>query len=78
MDSQFYIIDSLPLDVLLEWNANLVIGHSNIDKTKVLNTDNYLMQVKSIAECSPLEHSAISLPALNNYHYGSFLSGCLR
>ena len=25
IDSQFYIIDSLSLDVSLEWNANLVV-----------------------------------------------------
>ena len=28
-------------------------GHSKIDKTKVLKTDISLMQVESIAECSP-------------------------
>ena len=33
--------------------------YSKIDKTKVLKTDYRLMQVKSIAECSPLEHSAL-------------------
>ena len=27
-------------------------GHSKIDKTKVLKTDDNLMQVKNIAECS--------------------------
>ena len=27
-------------------------GHSNIDKTIVLNTDYHLMKVESIAECS--------------------------
>ena len=26
IDNQFYIIDSLSLDVLLEWNANLVVA----------------------------------------------------
>ena len=26
IDSQFYIIDSLSLDVSLEWNANLVVA----------------------------------------------------
>ena len=26
IDSQFYIIDSLTLDVSLEWNANLVVA----------------------------------------------------
>ena len=38
--------------------------HSKIDKTKVLKTDCRLMQVKSIAECSPLEHSAILLTCI--------------
>ena len=38
--------------------------HSKIDKTKVLKTDCHLMQVKSIAECSPLEHSAILLTCI--------------
>ena len=28
-------------------------GHSKIDKTKVLKIDVSLMQIKSIAECSP-------------------------
>ena len=36
-------------------------GHSKIDKTKILMTDDSLMKVESIAECSPLEHSAIPL-----------------
>ena len=26
IDSQFYIIDSLSLDISLEWNANLVVA----------------------------------------------------
>ena len=34
---------------------SVLSGHSRIDKTKVLNTNYRLMQVKSIAECSPLE-----------------------
>ena len=38
------------------WN-----GHSKIDKTKILMTNGSLMKVKSIAECSPMEHSAILL-----------------
>ena len=29
IDSQFYIIDSLSLDVSLEWNANLVVAKVN-------------------------------------------------
>ena len=36
-------------------------GQSKIDKENVLKTYYRLMQVKSIAECSPLEHSAIFL-----------------
>ena len=36
-------------------------GHSKIDKTKILMTNGSLMEVDSIAECSPLEHSAILL-----------------
>ena len=39
-------------------------SHSNIDKTKVLKTDYGLMQVKSIAECSKGEHSAILLTCI--------------
>ena len=39
-------------------------GHSKIDKTKVLDTDYCLMMVKSIAECSSLEHSAILLTCI--------------
>ena len=35
-----------------------------IDKTKILMIDYHLMQVKSIAECSPLEHSAILLTCI--------------
>ena len=43
-----------------EITVNLALsGHSKIDKTKVLKTDYSLMQVKSIAECSNGEHSAI-------------------
>ena len=38
--------------------------HSKEDKTKVLKTDYCLIQVKSIAECSPLEHSAILLTCI--------------
>ena len=38
--------------------------HSKIGKTKVLKTDYRLMQVKSIAECFPLEHSAILLTCI--------------
>ena len=39
-------------------------GHSKIDKTKVAKTNGSLMKVKSIAECSPLEHSAILLTCI--------------
>ena len=38
-----------------------VLSHSKIEKTKVFKTDYRLMQVKTIAECSSLEHSAIFL-----------------
>ena len=38
--------------------------HSKIDKTKVLKMDYRLILVKSIAECSPLEHSAILLTCI--------------
>ena len=31
----------------------VLIGHSKIDKTKILMTNGSLMKVKSIAECSP-------------------------
>ena len=39
-------------------------GHSKKDKTKVLMANGSLMQVKRIAECSPLEHSAILLTCI--------------
>ena len=35
MDSQFYIIDSLSLDVSLAWNANLVVALLYIDIHKM-------------------------------------------
>ena len=38
-------------------------GHSKIDKTKIMTNDS-LMKVESIAECSPLEHSAIFLTCI--------------
>ena len=37
-------------------------GHSN--ETKFLMTNGSLMKVKSIAECSPLEHSAMLLTCI--------------
>ena len=37
------------------------IGHSKIDKINILMTNGSFMKVVSIAECSPLEHSAIIL-----------------
>ena len=52
----------LPFGVLVPGIKPVLIGiHSNIDKTKVLLTNYCLMQAKSIAECSLLEHSAILL-----------------
>ena len=36
-------------------------GHLKIGKTKILMTNGSLMKVQSIAERSPLEHSAILL-----------------
>ena len=39
-------------------------GHLKIDKTPVLMENGSLMKVKSIAECSPLEHSAILLTCI--------------
>ena len=35
-----------------------------IDKANILMTDGSLMKVESIAECSPLEHSAILLTCI--------------
>ena len=34
IDSQFYIIDSLSLDVSLEWNTNLVVAWLNYFQAK--------------------------------------------
>ena len=39
-------------------------SHLKIDKTKVLMTNSSLMTAESIAECSPLEHSAILLTCI--------------
>ena len=39
------------------------VATQKIDE-KILKTDYHLMQVKSIAECSPLEHSAILLTCI--------------
>ena len=39
-------------------------GHSKIDKKGMLMTDGTLMKIESIAECSPLEHSAILLTCI--------------
>ena len=39
-------------------------SQSKIDKTKVFKTDYPLMQVLSIAECFPLEHSEILLTCI--------------
>ena len=58
-------------------------GHSKIDKTKVLKTKYHLMQVKSIAECSPWSILQYFWPALCNNQawkliFGLLLSGLLR
>ena len=45
----------------IKYSSTCLSGHSKIDKTK---TDGSLMHVKSIAECSPLEHSAILLTCI--------------
>ena len=42
-------------------------GHSKIDKIKILMTNSSLKKVESIAECSPLEHSAILLTCIKRY-----------
>ena len=42
----------------------VVSVHSKLDKTKILMTNCSLMEVESIAECSPLEHSAILLTCI--------------
>ena len=57
--------------------------HSKIDNTKVLKTDYCFIEVKRIAECSPLEHSTILLTCIKQYsvlknNFGFLLSGCLR
>ena len=49
----------------------------------VFKTDYHLMQVKSIAECSKVKHSAIlstfiKLPSVIKIFVLSILSGCLR
>ena len=40
--------------------------HSKMDKTKVLKTDGSLMQVESIAECSPWSILQYFWPSLGN------------
>ena len=40
---------------------SVLSGHSNEDRKLVFKTDYRLIQVKSIAECSKGEHSAILL-----------------
>ena len=50
------------MNALIECAVKPVLsGHSKIDKTNILMTNSILMKVESIAECSPLEHSAILL-----------------
>ena len=58
--------------------------HSQKDQKWVFKTNYCLMLVKSIAECSPLEHSAILLTCIKQYHmtlrplFWLFLSDRLR
>ena len=52
-------------------------GHSKIDKTKILMTNDSLMKVESIAECNTFDlHLAII--GLENQFLVFFLSGRLR
>ena len=58
-------------------------GHSNIDETKVLKPCGSLMQVESIAECSPWSILKYFWTALSDNWswkpiFGLFDSGCLR
>ena len=48
-------------------------SHPKIDKTKILMANGSLMKVKTIAECSPLEHSAILLTCIKPYQFSVFL-----
>ena len=44
-------------------------GHSKIDKTKILMTNDSLMKVQSIAECSPWSILQYFRPALSNNQF---------
>ena len=46
---------------LVLYSKSVLSGHSKRTPKLVFNTNNGLMQVKRIAECSPMEHSAILL-----------------
>ena len=53
----------------------VLIGHSKIDKTKILMTNGSLMKVESIAECSPWSILQYFLPALShNQSWKPFMS----
>ena len=45
----------------------VISSHLNIDKTKVFKTNYSLMKMESIAECSPLKHSAILLTCIKRF-----------
>ena len=63
-DTEYSVITS---DVIKSFNCTCIFirikpvlrGHSLKDQKLVFKTNYCLMQVKSIAECFPLEHSAI-------------------
>ena len=44
-------------------------GHFKIDKSEVFMENGSLMKMENIAECSPLEHSAIFLTTLSDKQY---------
>ena len=57
--------------------------HLTIDKTEVLDTSCSFVQVKSIADCSSLEHSAILLTCVKQLlvlktYFGSFFERQLK
>ena len=57
-NSSFIIDDPVSTDVLR--------GHSKEDQKLFFKTDYLLMQVKSITECFPLEHSVILLTCISD------------
>ena len=67
------------------WNTvkPVLSDHSKIDITKIFMTNGSLMKAESIAECSPLEHSAILLTCIKQWSSWKtflvfFLSGHLE